>query len=73
MTIHKYDIISSFDLYIKTVDFLKENGSITSLDAIKEIGCLRLASRIVDLKKLGYNIKSKTEFSVNRYGEKIHY
>ena len=52
---------------------LKEVGRITSLDAIKEYGILRLASRIADLKRQGYKIKSFTEAYTNRYGQKVHY
>ncbi len=52
---------------------LREQGSITSLEAIKEYGILRLASRITDLKKQGYKIKSYTESSKNRYGETTRY
>lgn len=38
---------------------LKMGFRLTSLDAIRRIGCLRLASRISDLKRLGHNIQSK--------------
>lgn len=38
---------------------LLEGKSITSLDALKEYGCLRLSGRIYDLKKEGYPIESK--------------
>jgi hypothetical protein len=33
-------------------------GSITAAEAFTEIGCLRLAARIADLKAEGYNIRS---------------
>ncbi|MBR2493295.1 MAG: helix-turn-helix domain-containing protein [Paludibacteraceae bacterium] len=36
--------------------YMDEHGSITSLEAIKYFGCLRLASRINDLRKRGYMI-----------------
>lgn len=52
---------------------LKDYGYITSLDAMKEYGIMRLASRINDLKNRGYNIISITEKSKNRYGEAVHY
>ena len=33
--------------------------SLTPLEALNEIGCLRLGARIYDLKRQGYDIKSE--------------
>ena len=52
---------------------LKDYGSITSLEAMTEYGVMRLASRINDLKRQGYNIISETQTSKNRYGETTHF
>lgn len=52
---------------------LKDYGSITTLEAITEYGILRLASRINDLRRMGYGIKSEIVSGRNRYGEKTHY
>lgn len=52
---------------------LKDYGEISSLDAMKEYGILRLASRIHDLKVMGYNIKATTVSKKNRYGETTHF
>lgn len=52
---------------------LEDHGSITSLEAITEYGILRLASRINDLKRRGYNITSEIVTGENRYNEKTHY
>jgi hypothetical protein len=51
----------------------KDFGSITSPEAMKEYGIMRLASRISDLKRLGYTIEVTTENGKNRYGEKTSY
>lgn len=51
----------------------KDYGSITSLEAMQEYGIMRLASRISDLRKMGYNIEVVTETGKNRYGEKTSY
>lgn len=51
----------------------KDYGSITSLEAMQEYGIMRLASRISDLKRLGYVISVATENGKNRYGEKTSY
>lgn len=42
------------------LDFMKKHGSITHRQAEDYIGCMRLASRIYELKKRGNNIISET-------------
>lgn len=56
----------------RVIEYLKENGSITQLEALQELGIMRLASRISDLKKDGYAIKGVTETVKNRYNEDCH-
>ena len=57
----------------RVLEYIKVHGSITSLEAIEQIGVARLASRICDLKKAGGGIEKKNETGVNRYGEKTRY
>ena len=57
----------------RIVEYMQQNGSITQLDALREFGCMRLASRISDLKRQGVAVKSTMETSKNRYGEPICY
>lgn len=52
------------------LDYIKEFGSITPLEAIIDIGCYRLAARVSDLRKKGYPIKTKMVSVQNRYGGK---
>lgn len=56
----------------RILDYITEFGSITQFDALKDLGVMRLASRISDLKRQGYPIKSNVEAVKNRYGEKVH-
>lgn len=44
--------------YTRLVSYLKSYGSITSLDAIKDLGNTRLSATIFKLRKDGYNIES---------------
>ena len=53
----------------RILTYIAENGSITQLEAISEIGVMRLASRVSDLRRKGYNIVSETVKVMNRYGE----
>lgn len=53
----------------RILDYMREFGSITQLEALKDLGVMRLASRISDLRRQGYKIISTTERVKNRYGE----
>lgn len=56
----------------RVLDYIRENGSITQLEALRDLGVMRLASRISDLKKAGVKIKSEPDTVLNRYGEKCY-
>ena len=56
----------------RILEYIEEFGSITQLDALRDLGVMRLASRVSDLRSKGYNIISKTEAVKNRYGESCH-
>ena len=53
----------------RVLDYIGEHGSITLLQAIKEIGVLSLSSRISSLRKKGYPIASEMVCVKNRYQE----
>ncbi len=55
------------------VDYMKRFGSINPLQALEDIGCFRLASRISDLKKQGYPIISERVNYKTRLGEAKHF
>lgn len=57
----------------KILQYIEETGSITPLDALREFGCMRLASRMCDIKKMGYAVKKEMETGKNRNGEPVHY
>lgn len=51
------------------LDYLKENGSITPLEAMREFGCMRLSAQIYKLKHNdGYDIQTSMQNSKNRFG-----
>ena len=52
--------------------FIEENGSITHRQAEDEIGCMRLASRISELRKQGKPIKSTMIPVKNRKGKTVY-
>ena len=53
-------------------DYLDTYHSITPLEAMRDLGIMRLASRISDLKKQGYKIKSKMVAVATRNGGTTH-
>ena len=54
------------------IDYMKENGSITQMDAIIEIGCTRLPSRICEIKKSGIRINKEMIPVKNRFGSNVY-
>lgn len=57
----------------KILRHMEDCGSITSLEAMREYGIMRLASRITDLKRMGVPIRKETVTGKNRYGETTSY
>lgn len=55
------------------LDYMGENGSISSIEAFTDLGVTRLSARIFDLRQIGYNIVSKTVPFVSRRGRKSSY
>jgi hypothetical protein len=54
----------------RILDYINQFGSITQLDALRDLGVMRLASRISDLRRQGWSIVSKVDTVENRFGEK---
>lgn len=57
----------------RVLRYMNEFGSISSLEAFKDLGVTRLAAVIFDLKKKGVKIESKIESCKNRFGEPVHF
>lgn len=56
----------------RVLDYMRTFGSITQLEALRDLGVMRLASRVSELRKEGYIIESKPEAVSNRFGEKCY-
>lgn len=57
----------------RVYDYMNEHGSITQLDALRDLGVMRLASRISDLKREGVAITKTMKSAKNRYGETVSF
>jgi len=57
----------------RIIRHLKDKGTITALEAMKEYGIMRLTSRVSELKDEGYSIRSEFVSSKNRYDEPVSF
>ena len=57
----------------KVLEYMRRYGSITQLEALRDIGCMRLASRISDLRYQGYAIGRRMKTSKNRDGDDVYF
>ena len=55
------------------LEYMERFGSINPLQALQDIGCFRLASRISDLRKQGYPIISERVNYNTKLGEAKHF
>ena len=57
----------------RVMKYLKDFGSITPLEALRDLGIMRLGARIWELIREGWSIEKETESSKNRYGQATRY
>lgn len=55
------------------LDYIREFGSITPVDAFKDLGITRLAAVVCRLRREGHDIHKERENAYNRYGQKVRY
>lgn len=58
---------------LAVLNHLKEHGSITSMEAIQLYGVTRLADKIYQFRKQGYNIKTVDCLGKTRFGNTCRY
>ena len=57
----------------RILTYIDERGSITTLDAFRDLGITRLAARIHDLRREGIDIDGEMIEEENRFGEKVRF
>lgn len=55
------------------LDYIREFGSITPIDAFKDLGITRLADVVCRLRREGHDIHKEREHALNRYGQNVRY
>ena len=62
--------MSQYELILK---YLDDFGSITPMDAFRDLGITKLATRISELTRMGYEFDRKMETAKNRYGNECRF
>lgn len=57
----------------RIINYIDTHGSITQKEAQEALGIMRLASRVHDLRRMGYPIEKVTERGKNRWNEPTIY
>ena len=57
----------------KVLEYMRRFGSITKFEALADIGCKSLASRISDLRSQGIAIGQRMRCGKNRYGDSVRF
>ena len=55
------------------IDYITEFGSITPIQAFSDLGITKLATRISEMRKDGWNFKIEMISTKNRYGKAVSY
>lgn len=55
------------------LQYIEDFGSITPMQAFADLGITKLATRISEMRKVGYDFKIEMVRSVNRYGKAVGY
>lgn len=55
----------------RAIAYMREHGSITSLEALTKLGILSFPKRICEMKEQGFYITSKWEHGQSEYGNKF--
>ena len=53
--------------------YIEEHGAITQREALNNLSCMRLPSRIHEIKKAGFPIESRIVTGINQFGATVHY
>ena len=59
------------DQVSRAISYMREHGSLTSLEALTELGILSFPKRICEMKQQGFYITSKWENGISQHGNKF--
>ena len=53
----------------EVIDYIREHGSITTKQAMEDLGCYRLSARIYDIRAIGIDVQKEMVTVQNRHGQ----
>lgn len=53
--------------------YIYEHGSISPLEAFRDLGITKLATRVSEMRREGIQFAQEYETMTNRFGEPVHY
>jgi hypothetical protein len=57
----------------RIIEYIEKFGSISPVEAFRDLGITKLATRVSEMKKEGVQFKITLEKSKNRCGESVYY
>lgn len=57
----------------RVLDYIRQFGSITAMEAFKDLGVSQLSARLCELQNEGYSFNKEQESATNRFGETVYY
>lgn len=57
----------------RILEYIKTFGSISTLEAFRDLGITKLTTRVSEMRRAGITIIGKPESAKNRYGEKCRF
>lgn len=57
----------------RILEYIDKYGSISALEAVRDLGVLQLSARLVEMEKDGIVFHKEQESALNRFGERIYY
>lgn len=58
---------------LRVLEYMEQNEGITSMQAFRDLGIVKLSNRISELQQKGIMIGKRWEEGVNRWGEPTRY
>lgn len=58
---------------VQVLLYIEEHGAITQKEALNNLSCMRLPSRIHEIKKAGFPVESRMVPGINQFGATVHY
>ena len=57
----------------RILNYMNDFGSISPMEAFRDLGITKLATRVSEMTRAGYAITRKMETAQNRYGDTVRY